>query len=105
MIDRGSIVSCFHWEKEGRPGIVLRVCLDGRLYIIAGTKVPPESGKPTDAIQVTANSRYGRLFALSFDTWFKRQGVAFMSESKLSLRVPAMCPVDLLLRLDKLVGM
>jgi hypothetical protein len=104
MIERGDVVSCHYWEKDGRPAVVLRVCADGRLFLVAGTKLAPSIAMP-DAVQVLVGSRYGRLLGLTFDTWFKKQGVAFMLPNKVSLRSAQKCPPELLLRLDKLVGM
>jgi hypothetical protein len=109
MIDRGTVVSCFHWGKEGRPGIVLRVCPDGRLFVVVGTKSPPSPAEyvheQADAIVVHASERYARILRLSVDTWFKKAGGKFVSPEKVSVRSSEKCPADLLRRFDKLFGL
>ena len=108
MINRGDVVSCTYWEKEGRPAVVLRVLPDGRLLIIAGTKEAPTPAEyvheQPEPVSVLAKSRTASILGLSYDTWFKKQGVTVTSPAKVTRRGSGTCPTALLLDLEKLVG-
>jgi hypothetical protein len=103
MSNRGEAIWFEHWGKV-RPGVVLRVCANGRLLVIAGSTRPPATGER--AVRITAESYFGRMLGLSETTWFKEQAVAMIQRNAATSRcVGGHCPTGLLIELDKVVGL
>ncbi len=94
----------FVWFSHGgkiRPGVVLRICDDGRLFVLSGTSKEPPVG--LKFVLVNPGTRDAIVGELKLPTWFHEHGAGVVPLAKIE-SVYGFASSDLLVRLGAVVG-
>jgi hypothetical protein len=100
VIVEGDAVRLYAGEKDGRPGVVVRVRPDGRAFVLFGTGT---ARTELAHVLVRPRTAAGSALRLEKDTYFYTRNSRVAAEDQLE-RLGVQVPPELLASLRRLIG-